>query len=247
MSVQAPVEHVHDGDSRPRRTRQRLAVTVSAVVAAGALVGGLLLANHSPAATRQTASAALLAATPPPATATASTRSVIPQPPGPKSRATAATIDYRLQQILPAGRTSGFAHATDDPVFAQINLDQGHGPSMLRMSLTPGGSPGSNWCKPKKADGLTDDCVTLPNGWGVERQGEPAVRARADRGTGDQGRGRPELGSGDGLRAGGGRPAEVPPPGDILLTGPDVVLDVTGTTPVTPSLAVTRPPPERVW
>jgi hypothetical protein len=89
---------------------------------------------------------------------------VIPQPPGPKSRATAATIDYRLQQILPAGRTSGFAHATDDPVFAQINLDQGHGPSMMRMSLTPGGSPGSNWCKPKKADGLTDDCVTLPNG-----------------------------------------------------------------------------------
>jgi hypothetical protein len=164
ISAVGPVELVQDR-GRSRRGRQRLTVTISAVAVAGALVGGLILANHSPSS----ASPGLVAAAAPsvkapvaPAKATTAKSVVIAQPEGPKSAATPAAIIYRLQQLLPAGKTSGFGRASDGSLFGQISLDTGHGPAMMRLDIGTGGPLTSDACK-SSAD-LTATCSTLPNG-----------------------------------------------------------------------------------
>lgn len=155
--------------------RQWLTIGVTTVAVAGALVGALALSHHG-TGTGATAAGSpqhvlkpvVAAATTTTTTAAAATEpaggGVIAQPPGPKSPATAATVVYRLTQLLPAGRTSGDAAASDGSVFGQIYLDRGHGPGMLRLDVyrTPAGEPRT--CHPSNSGDLSTQCVTLPNG-----------------------------------------------------------------------------------
>jgi hypothetical protein len=176
MSAIGPVELVHNS-GRSRR-RQRLTVTISAVAVAGALVGGLVLANHAPSAAQPgTANALVAAAAKAPATTTVKAPAtqaratpvrsvVIPQPAGPKSTATPAAIVYRLQQLLPAGRTSGFGRSSDGALFGQISLDKGHGPSMMRMNIGTGGPLTPEGCK--SGSDFTVTCLILPSGAAVQ-------------------------------------------------------------------------------
>jgi hypothetical protein len=169
ISAVGPVELVQDR-GRSRRGRQRLTVTISAVAVVGALVGGLILANHSPsskspglvAAAAPSGKAPLVKAPAAPAKAPTARSAVIPQPAGAKSAATPAAIIYRLQQLLPAGKTSGFGKASDGSLFGQISLDTGHGPAMMRLDIGTGGPLTANSCK--SAPHLTATCSTLPNG-----------------------------------------------------------------------------------
>jgi hypothetical protein len=161
--VTGPVELVHD--SGRSRHRQRLTVAVSAVAVAGALVGGLILANHAPSAAQPSASGALVAAKAPVTAATVKS-AVIPQSAGPKTPATPAAIVYRLQQLLPAGRTSAFGRSSDGSLFGQLSLDKGHGPSMMRMNIGTGGPLTPAGCT--SGHDYTVTCSTLPSGAKVQ-------------------------------------------------------------------------------
>lgn len=165
ISAIGPVELVQE-HGRSRRGRQRLTVTISAVAVAGALVGGLILANHSPSSASPglVAAAAAPSVKPPaaPIKATTAKSVVIPQPAGAKSPATPAAIIYRLQQLLPAGRTSDFGKASDGSLFGQISLDTGHGPAMMRLSIGTGGPLTLDACQ--SGSDFTVTCSTLPNG-----------------------------------------------------------------------------------
>lgn len=139
---QEPVETV---DQRRRPRRQWPLIVISAAAVAAALAGGLTLVDHASARTQ---SPALAAADTPasvtaPTSATASTSTsttASTSTPGPQSPVTPAALVYRLQQLLPAGQTSGFAA---DGLLAQLYLDQGHGPGMLRLAVAhqPSGRP----------------------------------------------------------------------------------------------------------
>jgi hypothetical protein len=153
----------------PARTRSRgrqwLAIGVSAAAVAGALVGGLAVAGHG-TATRQGAPVLVAAAHKAPARpAAVSTpkEAVVAQPAGPKSPATAATVVYRLQQLLPPGHTSGYARASDGSVFGQVYDNQGHGPAMVRLSVGPMLPTSPAECSIADSD-MTEQCGTLPDG-----------------------------------------------------------------------------------
>jgi hypothetical protein len=159
-------------DQRKRRG-QWLIVGVTAAVVAGALVTGLTLTRHAGTSTAAAGSPALVVAahqvTPKikKATTKATTTAasvVIPQPPGPKSPATAATIIYRLKQLLPAGSTSGYAGAGG--AFGQLYLDRGQGPGMLRMDVAAGaaGNGARYQCTAASKGDVTTECLTLPGG-----------------------------------------------------------------------------------
>lgn len=135
-----PVDTVYEGR---RSHRPWLVAVVSAAAVAGMLVGGLTLANRAPAG-----------ASPLPAVAAAAALSATE----PQSPTTAAAIVYRLQQLLPAGQTSGFAGS---PMLGQIYLDQGHGPGMVRLSIATGVHPRSN-CTP--SSGTQISCEHLSDG-----------------------------------------------------------------------------------
>lgn len=165
------IEPVETAAAVPGAARRRvLPIAISAVVAAGALIGGtfVLNGNHMPTPTQGGAVAAGAHVVPTTAPATTSkavaTTAGIPQPTGPKSTTTPAAIIYRLQQLLPAGQTSGFGKSVDGAIFGQIYLNQGHGPAMLRMEIT---QQKSDYVDPDPVDpcksgkGYTTTCTTF--------------------------------------------------------------------------------------
>src|SRR5262245_31158129 len=95
-----PVETV-PAEHGPRR--RWLVVVVSAVAVAAALVGGLTLVNRP--ANNQPVLAAAAAPAKAKAPAKAAVKSLSPT--------TDAAIVYRMQQLLPAGKTSGYAASVD--------------------------------------------------------------------------------------------------------------------------------------
>ncbi|RKR92260.1 hypothetical protein BDK92_6698 [Micromonospora pisi] len=58
-----------------------------------------------------------------------------PRPDGPRSPATPAGMLELLTRLLPAGKTSDYARASDGRSFVQVYLDRGQGPGMLRVEL----------------------------------------------------------------------------------------------------------------
>ena len=150
--VVGPVDTVRERRSR----RPWLVVAGSAVAVAAALAGGLVLVNRAegPAYVSTLAASTASVTSPPTSVATSSAAPSSSAADG--VPATPATIVYRLQQLLPAGRTSGFARVSDGSLFAQLYLDQGHGPGMLRMSIFRS-SRGPNCL-------AGQSCQRLPNG-----------------------------------------------------------------------------------
>jgi hypothetical protein len=126
-------------------------VAVAGLVTAGVIVGGQALAGSTghvlPAASGGTNLTIAPTSEPP-----------IEQPAGPKSPATPAAIVYRLTQLLPAGTTSGYGRASDGELFGQIYLDRGHGPGMVRLTISADGQDDQGGCAP------TPKCTTPRNG-----------------------------------------------------------------------------------
>ncbi|MFI5938324.1 hypothetical protein [Actinoplanes sp. NPDC051494] len=148
-------------DGRRITRNRRLAMTGAAVAVLGVVAGGGALAWPSttpgpepvaPAAsapvTRPTVTPA--PATPPTAAPTRSvTVSTAPAPvastwsapvvgkrvPGKLLKATPQAVLELLTQLLPKGRTSAPAANADDGLFAQVHLDTGNGPGLIRVRL----------------------------------------------------------------------------------------------------------------
>jgi hypothetical protein len=138
--------------------RQWLTIGLSAVAVAGALVGGLTLAHHTPS----TRAPSLAAAVAQPARATTLPPTTEPlASSGPQSPTTSAAILYRLRQLLPAGRTSGFE--AEGGTFAQLHLDRGHGPGMLRLDIGTDLPQHRTGCPASTAD-ITTTCSPQPGG-----------------------------------------------------------------------------------
>jgi hypothetical protein len=61
--------------------------------------------------------------------------------------ATSAGVLELLTRLLPAGTTSAFAVADDDPLHVQLMIDRGQGPAMIRVSIFHAGGCQST-CRP---------------------------------------------------------------------------------------------------
>ena len=144
------------------RGRQRrpwfLAGACAAVVIAG-LAGGLAVgANHQP----QSAPKLAAASTPTwaPVSVGPSAVAALPRTAA-QSPVTPSAVVYRLQQLLPAGRTSAFAGSGQDGVTGQVYLDRGQGPGMVRLEVTTQSADGPDCAT---SDGIVVTCEHLADG-----------------------------------------------------------------------------------
>jgi hypothetical protein len=149
-AVIGPVETVH---ASHKASRPWLVVGISAVAVAASMIGALVLVDHPSGSTHEP-SMSLAAASASHATGKS----------GAQSPTTPAAIVYRLQQLMPAGRTSGYAHTPGEQLFGQIYLDQGKGPGMVRLHIDPHAATASS--KAACADSRSD-CRQLPDGSAV--------------------------------------------------------------------------------
>ena len=142
--------------------RQWLTTGVTAVAVAGVLVAVLAVVHHgSGTATTPSVAAADQASQQHVLKAAAATTTTAPVS---KSPATAATVVYRLTQLLPAGQTSGYAAASDNSEFGQIYLDRGHGTGMLRLDVYQKQPGQKQACEPSSSSDIQTACRKLPDG-----------------------------------------------------------------------------------
>jgi hypothetical protein len=139
-------------EARRRARRPWLLAGGCGAVVVASLAGGLAMgANHAPSPPRHPK---LAAATP--------TWAPVTTGPMPNSPVTPAAVIYRLQQLLPSGGTSGFAGGdVDGSVTGQLYFDQGQGPGMVRVAVTP--SSGGDDCTSPSSDAQTT-CEHLADG-----------------------------------------------------------------------------------
>lgn len=139
---------------------QWLTIGITSVAVAAVLVGVLAIARPGTAAVATAGQQHVLQAAP--ATTAPRHDTVISQPAGPKSPTTAAAIVYRLTQLLPAGRTSGYAGSGS--LFGQIFLDRGQGTGMLRLDISKDTRIVPPKCIASSSPDISQECRTLPNG-----------------------------------------------------------------------------------
>ena len=147
------------GRTKANQRRPWFLAGACAVVVIAGLAGGLAVgANHQPH------SAPKLAAASAPTWASVSMGpsavAAVPRTAA-QSPVTPAAVVYRLQQLLPAGPTSGFAGSDQDAVSGQIYLDQGQGPGMVRLEVTTRSADGPDCAT---SDGIVVTCEHLPDG-----------------------------------------------------------------------------------
>jgi len=116
-----------------RRRRARMAGGLGAVVAALTVFAVLVAVG----VTRISGPATVIAGAAP---ATVATEPRVP--------ATSAGVLELLTRLMPAGATSGFARASDDPLHVQLMIDRGQGKAMVRASIFHSSSGCSSSCRP---------------------------------------------------------------------------------------------------
>jgi hypothetical protein len=165
-----------------RRTRTILTVTGSGLALAGLLAGVFAIAgavpHHSTGPTVGFgAPQASGAGTVSEATTSAETGTATPTPGppaqagagGPKTKATTRGMLELLSLLMPAGKQSAAAAATDGSLFVALNIDRGQGPGMVRVSVTPMKSPAPGPSCHQRAtcrglpDGSTLEILDLPD------------------------------------------------------------------------------------
>lgn len=175
---------------RIRRTR-RIRTFAASLFAVAAAVSAFVLVGDGGIAGRRSQ--------PVEAAGPASPQSVPPVPPAPTPTAEARTLTIRsgtdgaggsrekatpaamlqlLTQVLPPGRTGDFAVAPEDDLQVQLTLDDGDGPSLVRVEVDkrPAADPPSEAADPR-AEAIERQAATEPAA--VEQAGEPAAGQQA--------------------------------------------------------------------
>lgn len=150
---------------RIRRVR-RAKLVVSTLAVVGVLTTGVTVGGHAlfggDQHRRNLPSASVV---PHPTLAIVPTSTVTaPAPPsGALQPATAATVVYRLQQLVAPAPTGGYARASDGSLFGQIYVQRSDGTGMLRLSVSHGYGGVDPECGVSSPD-LAEQCRSLPDG-----------------------------------------------------------------------------------